>query len=639
MASIRALLGLFPKTIEYENKRISLEEEYNSLVAFKASKELMKYHELEAYVISEEFARKKREILDLRFKATEDYLKEKEFFALKKKKDIKTYYEIKDSEELTSYNTIEKSNELKNFRTLEKFVNSEEFALAKKEAFRSSKEKFLASDLAKTLHQYEQQKQSDEIKGYFKFIGSRYYKDFLSIQESGLNITIVELEKEVQSKAFIEKKIALKKAEFRNSPEKAKLDALRKLKKSKVYRNYLKLTNSSAIKYYNSLHNSSELEVFEDLKNFVNSDNFKRQRKEIESKTFKDTNEYKKLLEYLELKKSVQLKFYFKFSSSKEYKIYTDLKGSDRIKEFEILKANVESDEFQKFKAYCLKQPKKRWLESKEFETFQEYEALKESEKIVWYFKNINSKKFAWHRSWVQTFIEDFSASKLDAKKWITRYYWGDKILKGGYSLSYDKHLVTDGQNLHFENGKLNIITKKEVVHGKSWHATKGFITREFGYTSGLINTGSSFKQMYGTFEAKIKIHEAKALQNAFWLVGMTQVPHIDIVKAGKRVFFGNMWGNSRDLKSLKKYSTSLRRDRLAKDFFIYTVEWLPGKIVWKINGVEVAKSQQGVPVEPMYMVISSGLQKELNGILPARLEVDWVRCFQHTTFTEGTKP
>ncbi len=633
MATIRAILGLFPKTGDYENAKLTLEEEYKSLLIFRSSKELRDYHELESYVNSAEFAKKKQELFELRYKQTEDFRKEREFHSLSKSSDIRTYYKINGSQLLVSFNSTENSDILKRYLALDKFVNSAEFEEAKREASLSAKEKFAKSDLAKTYNQYLQQKNSAKIVGYYKFIHNKRYSDYTSVQESGLNKKISELEKEVQSTAFLQHKVSIKKSEFKNSEEGKTLHELKNLKKLKSYKNYLKMVNSPFRKDYDALHNSSELEAYADLAKFIETGEFKQQRKEIESKSFEDTKEYKKYQEYLELKKSEQIKSYFNFKASKEYKTYLDLNDSSRIKDFEALKAYIESDEFKKFKTFCLKSPKKRWLESKEYGSLQEFENLKKSEKIAWYLKNIDAKKFAWHRSWNETFVEDFSSSKLDTKKWITRYYWGEKLLKDGYSLSHDKHFFTDGKNLHFENGKLHIVTKKEVVNGKSWHPINGFIPREFGYTSGLINTGTSFQQRYGTFEVKMRVHESKDLQNAFWLVGMTMVPHIDIAKAGKRLFCGNAWGNPRDMKSIQRYTSSLGRSRFAQDYYIYSVEWMPGKITWKINGVEVASNHKGIPEVPMYLVLSAGLQKDISGILPARFEIDWVRCFQHMDY------
>ena len=629
MAGIRVLLGLFPKTGDYESRRNQLESEYNDLLAFKSSKELMKYHEQEEYVQSEEFLKKKEEIFSLRYKQTEDFQKEKDFLAQKNSRDIKLYYKIHDSQDLKSFQDLEKLDELKEFLELEKFINSEEFAEVKRETMLPAKQKFAKSDLYKTLQQYERLSKDTRIKAYFQFINSKAYSDYISFKDSGKLDHFKELEKEVNSAAFLNKISSMKRADYKISDDRKKLDEHRAIKKSKEYKNYIKLSQSSLKQHYEELHNSDELEVFTDLKTFILSDDFKRQRKEIESAGFKDTDEYKKLEKYQNLKKSEKFKFYYKFKESKEYKNYLNLHKSDRIAKFETLKDYIDSDDFKRFKAYCLKSPKKRWAESKEYEILQDFETLKKSEKIAWYFSNIDSKKFDWHRQWEESFREDFSAAKLDTKRWLTKYYWGDKMLKDSYSLSHDKHFVTDGKNLSLENGRLHIVTRKETVEGKSWHQTMGFIAREFAYTSGLISTGESFRQKYGTFEAKIKINEANDVQNAFWMVGNTMLPHIDVAKAGKKLIIGNAWGNSKDIKSARRFSDSIGRKRFTKDHFIYTLEWLPGKLTWKINGVEINSTTKGIPDEPMYIAFSAGVQKEVRSILPAVMEIDWVRCYQ----------
>jgi beta-glucanase (GH16 family) len=612
MAAIRAILGLFPKTSDYENHRIKLEEEYNDLLAFKNSKELHSYHELEAYLKSEEYLHKKKDILSLRFNKTDDFQKEKEFKRLSRASDIRLYYKTIDSSDLARFQEYEKSAELEKYQELDNFVHSSEFAKVKKEASVSAKEKFRRSDLAKTLEQYKSKKSSEQFKGYYKFIKHKFYGDFEDAIAEGLPQKIESL---ANDKEAVKEYLALK--------------------KTQEYKRYHKLLHSPYKHHYDTLHGTAELEAFEDLEDFINSGEFKRQKKEIESFSFRHTDEYKKLEEYQILKNSEQIKFYFKFRDSKANKNYQKLHNSDRIAKYEELKAYIESDEFIRFKTYATKVPKKRWHESKEYEKFQEFEALKANEKIKWYFNNIDSKKFDWHRAWSETFKDDFSERKIDTKKWLTRYYWGEKMFKGSYSLSQDKHFVTDGDNLIIDNGKLHIVTRKEEIEGKSWSDDFGFVTRDFGYTSGLINTGNSFQQKFGTFEAKIKFHPSVDIQNAFYLLSKTFVPRIDIANAWKKVVFGTAWGDPKDKASIKNNSKTKKRSKLSSDFFIYTLEWTPIHLVWKVNGMVVASSNQGVPNEPMYLLLSSGLRKDVDGILPAMMEIDWVRCFQHKDYKD----
>lgn len=629
MAGIRALLGLFPKTGDYEGKRNELEKEYFELVAFRSSKELRDFNELEAQVNSEDFLKKKKEIHSLRYKQTDDFQKEKLYKAQTRAKDIRLFYKTKDSADLKSFLDYEKSEELKKYNELEAYVKSAEFGESKREASLSSKEKFAKSDLAKTYNQYIEQQRSVKIDNYYKFVKHKSYKYFQEVITEGIDKKVEALKEEVDSAEFKQKLDSMKKAERKISPEKQKVDELTKLIKGKAYKNYSKLLSSPYFKYYDELKNSAEIEAFEELDKFIKSDDFKRQRKEIESRSFKDTEAYSKLQEYNALKKSDPIKFYFKFNTSKQLKNYTELVDSSRIKEYEELETFINSDEFKKFKDYCLKSPKKRWIDSREYEILQDYELKKKSEKITWYFKNINHKRFAWHRIWEATFSDEFSSPKIDAKKWLTRYYWGEKMFKGSYSRSQDKHFVTDGENLNLDNGRLHIVTKKENFNGKSWDAKHGFITREFKYTSGLVNTANSFQQKYGTFEAKIKITEDAEIQNSFALMAETMLPHIEILFAGKKLWNGNHWGESKNPQSSQTFKRSRSRKKFASDFFIFTLEWLPGKITWKINGIEIASTNRGIPDETMYIVFSAGLQKEVDGILPAFMEIDWVRCYQ----------
>jgi hypothetical protein len=128
MASLRAFLGIYPKTSEYEAKRQKLEEEYKAILDFESSKELMRYNELDHYIHSNEFAQKKKEILSLKFRNTEDYHKEAEFDMLTKTKAISLFYKVKDSARLNEFYQTEKSEELKEYYKLEELINSPEFS-------------------------------------------------------------------------------------------------------------------------------------------------------------------------------------------------------------------------------------------------------------------------------------------------------------------------------------------------------------------------------------------------------------------------------------------------------------------------------------------------------------------------------
>jgi beta-glucanase (GH16 family) len=131
-------------------------------------------------------------------------------------------------------------------------------------------------------------------------------------------------------------------------------------------------------------------------------------------------------------------------------------------------------------------------------------------------------------------------------------------------------------------------------------------------------------------FEAKIRFSRSYPVNHAFWMVSDQILPHIDVTKYNKKMNFGNFWKTGG--KNIGKKYASAGAGKYTSDFFIYSLEWSKQKLVWKINGVPVMASGEGVPETPMYLNFSSGLYQDTNGsVLPATLEVDWVRCYQRS--------
>jgi len=212
----------------------------------------------------------------------------------------------------------------------------------------------------------------------------------------------------------------------------------------------------------------------------------------------------------------------------------------------------------------------------------------------------------------------------------MTNYYWGEKLLKDTYALPGDKHFYTKGRNIEISDSVLKIITKKEQASGKAWDPVVGFKNQEFSYTSGLISTGKSFRQQYGKVRAKIRMSGAPVRQ-AMWMVADKILPHVDVAKIENgKIFFGNFWGNIAEKGGVKKKVVKKGAGKFTSDFFIYSIEWSPEKIVWKINEKVVLTQTKGVPQDPLYLVFSAGIS---NGIaehqLPSTMEIDWVKVYR----------
>ena len=73
------------------------------------------------------------------------------------------------------------------------------------------------------------------------------------------------------------------------------------------------------------------------------------------------------------------------------------------------------------------------------------------------------------------TFSDEFDGEKLDTKKWLTNYYWGEKLLKDRYSVESDLQAYTEKENFEVRNSILKINTKPQKIKGKVWSAANGF--------------------------------------------------------------------------------------------------------------------------------------------------------------------
>jgi hypothetical protein len=424
-----------------------------------------------------------------------------------------------------------------------------------------------------------------------------------------------ELNGLVNSSSFIQKRKEIESLRFKTSEEYSKEREFLSLQKAKDIVLYFRTIAGSSLKTYKNLDGSEKIKGYEALEKTVQSLEFKSKMK---TKEFRESDENKKLQEYNNLKNSSEIKDYYKFKTSKEYANFKNIDGSKRLDRFNELKEYVATAEFKKRKEYLL--DKKRFEKTEEFKEIQEYDSLKKNSDILWYFKIKDSNKFDILKHRELTFSDEFDGEKLDTKKWLTNYYWGEKLLKDRYSVESDLQAYTEKENFEIRNSTLKITTKPQKITGKVWSAANGFSTKEFSYTSGIINSGNSFRQKYGIFTAKIKLGDANA-KSAFWMLADKITPHIDVCRTGN----GKVWSDYFSAKG-NKSKTSIG-SRYAGDFFIFSLEWTSDKLVWKINNTEVFVQTSDIPQEPMYVLLAGGTDKPLSGM--TTMEIDWVRIYQ----------
>ena len=187
--------------------------------------------------------------------------------------------------------------------------------------------------------------------------------------------------------------------------------------------------------------------------------------------------------------------------------------------------------------------------------------------------------------------------------------------------------------NITVKNGMLNITAKKQTV------AVNG---KTYDYTSGLVETGGDqygyshkFAFQYGYMEVRIKVPAGQGLWPAFWLwpANYQDPPEIDIMEIlGSEPQETNMTvhypgGNA---------GYVFDGVNLSRNFHIYGCEWTPDYIAWFLDGVEVARFSDAADVshQPMYLILNLAVGGDWpgpvsNSVLPATMEVDWVRVYQ----------
>jgi hypothetical protein len=500
--------------------------------------------------------------------------------------------------ELEKMISFASSATLARYNELHESVNSASFKQKKREIESLT---YKGSEEYAREKEYLSLKKAKDIVLYFKTEGSQPLKNFTSLDGSERIKEIEDLERYIQSPEFRMKE-KMKPVTFKNTEEYGKWLEFKKLKGDKEVKKNL---------------NPSKVERFRELQSFVTSSAF-LVKKNMKPVTFKDTPEYQKLLEFRSKRNASDVASYYKFKASKELANYSQVKDSARLKRLAELQEYLKTKEFTEKKEYLL--DRKRFEKSEMFRELKEYTDLKNSADIKWYFTVKDSNKFDLLRQRELKFSDEFEGTAPDSSKWLNRYYWGDKLLHDSYSIATDLHCYTPSDNFEVRHSVLRLITRPQKTTGKVWDQERGFYSKEFPFTSGIINTGSSFRQKYGIFSAKIKL-TGQHVRNAFWLIGDRITPHIDVCRSGS----GKVWFDLFTSPG-NHYKKSIGPKYLS-DFFIFTLEWRPESLIWKINGVEVMRQTGGVPQEEMFINLAGGVDKPIGGI--SSMEVDWVRVYQ----------
>lgn len=243
---------------------------------------------------------------------------------------------------------------------------------------------------------------------------------------------------------------------------------------------------------------------------------------------------------------------------------------------------------------------------------------------------------------WVMTLDENFEGNRIDESRWTPRFPWDGP--QPGQLQRYAPENVT------VKDGKLIVTAEKKAGHENN---DPSLDRRE--YTSGLIQSYDKWAQLYGYFEARIKLPTARGLWPAFWMMpdrgkdsGLdmwarrttsNQGMEIDILEhltewgPGRNNVATHWDGYDADHKSWG--TTHIYFGPTPDGWHTFGLLWEPGKLTWYIDGkkVQVWENDRIASV-PAYLKLNIQMGGWATGnvdnaSLPDSMQVDYVRAWQ----------
>ena len=242
---------------------------------------------------------------------------------------------------------------------------------------------------------------------------------------------------------------------------------------------------------------------------------------------------------------------------------------------------------------------------------------------------------------WTLTWSDEFDGSTLDSGKWVYDLGWAYQ----GWGNHEAETYTNRPANLTLENGNLVIHALKETYTGADG------VTKS--YTSARIKTLGKFSQVYGRFEARIKIPSGQGIWPAFWMLGddittngWPQSGEIDIMENIGRepnTVHGTLHGPGYSGANAIGGPYSLPGGaRFADDFHVYAIEWNPDGIHWFVDSQEYfAVSKMDIPQgakwvfdHPFHLLLNVAVGGDWPGdpdpaIFPQVMLVDYVRVYK----------
>lgn len=235
-------------------------------------------------------------------------------------------------------------------------------------------------------------------------------------------------------------------------------------------------------------------------------------------------------------------------------------------------------------------------------------------------------------------FAEEFDGDTLDTSKWNTSYLWGTDLF-----INSEEQYYVDSRNdpgFGFDPFSVN----EGILTIESVRTPDSLREKALGqpYLSGVITSYDSFQFTYGYVEARARTPFGQGFWSAFWLLNAYYVerkPEIDIMEHigdNRDVIYHtyHYYDANGQLHSTESMETTGLD--FTSEFHTYGVEWLPGKIIFYVDGKERHSiSDANVSSQSMYIIANTALggwwpgSPDETTVFPAKYELDYIRAYQ----------
>lgn len=245
------------ETDTIEKERLQLWNDYQTYLKVEKSEDLKTYLALKEKVESVPFHEKKKEIEALRFKGSPEEIMVKKFNKLQRNKKLISYFELKSSKDIVRFNEIERSGKLNRLDELSSFVKKGPYKAAlkdfkrKKKADRENIEKWENTEAFSKKKEYEDLKSSSDILYHIRFKKSKVYKNYLNIDGSTILNQFEDMQAEVKSDKFNERKAYLEDVKrYEKTDDFRTLTKFNSLDANADIQLYLKYNDTDSFKFF-----------------------------------------------------------------------------------------------------------------------------------------------------------------------------------------------------------------------------------------------------------------------------------------------------------------------------------------------------------------------------------------------------